>query len=167
VVDTLRSDYGGHGTQLFGELGWRLDGSAGVALEPFASLAWVNLRNRAGTERGGVAALAMAGGSNQVALSTLGLRASTTLDVGARTTARGMLGWRHTAGDRAPQTGMTLGGAGRFVVAGVPLARNAAVLEAGLDITLQSNLTLGLSYAGQVSGSVKEHGLRAMLALEF
>ena len=52
-------------------------------------------------------------------------------------------------------------------MAGVPIAADAAVIEAGADFSLQPNLTLGLSYAGQLGNGVRDHGVKANLLWKF
>ncbi|MGG2400177.1 autotransporter outer membrane beta-barrel domain-containing protein, partial [Pseudomonas sp. SH1-B] len=53
---TLRDDYDTDSLQAFAELGYRIERD-GYWLQPFANIAWVNLRNEASEERGGSAAL--------------------------------------------------------------------------------------------------------------
>jgi fibronectin-binding autotransporter adhesin len=139
-----------------------------VALEPFAGLAYVGLRSEGFVERGGAAALGVHGGSTNAGFSTLGLRASTSLPLGgADLTLRGTLAWRHAFGDVTPQALASLIGGGSFVVAGVPIARNAALIEAGLDLTLGRSTTLGLSYTGQLAQDAQDHAVKGTLAVKF
>lgn len=100
--DSLRADYNAGTTQLFGEFGSRVD-LGRLALEPFANLAYLNLRTGAFTEQGGVAALTAASTSSDAAFTTLGVRASTGFMLGATyATTRGTLGWRHAFGGTTP-----------------------------------------------------------------
>jgi outer membrane autotransporter protein len=57
-------------------------------------------------------------------------------------------------------------GAG-FTVSGVPLARDSALLQAGLDFRIASDATLGLSYTGQLAGDVQDHGITGRLDWRF
>ena len=50
-----------------------------------------------------------------------------------------------------------------FGIAGVPLARNSALIEAGLDFTIAPEATLGFSYAGQLAPSLQDNGIRGRL----
>ncbi len=77
-TDSLKADYKAGTTQAFAELGYRIK-TERAELEPFASLAHVNVASDGFTERGGAAALASSGNSTGVTFSTLGLRASTNL----------------------------------------------------------------------------------------
>ncbi|MDQ0589228.1 autotransporter-associated beta strand repeat-containing protein [Variovorax paradoxus] len=163
-ADSLSADYDSTTTQLFGEAGHRID-AGGVALEPFARLAYVRLRSDAFLERGGLAALYGEGGSADAAFTTLGLRASTQL--GTTTRLRGMLGWRHAFGDTTPTSTHAFAGSIPFTLAGVPLVKNVAVVEAGVDMQLRPNLTLGASYSGQFGNGLKDHGFKASLNWKF
>ena len=117
----------------------------------------------------GPAALAVAAQSTDAAFTTLGLRAQTTLAAGpGETTLRGTLGWRHAYGDVVPTSTMTfLAGGDAFLIAGVPIARNALVLEAGLDVKLKPAATLGVSYSGQYGSGVTDQGMKANLTMKF
>ncbi|PJI52286.1 hypothetical protein CTI14_44885 [Methylobacterium radiotolerans] len=44
---------------------------------------------------------------------------------------------------------MSFDGSQPFTVAGNPLARDAAVMEVGVDLAMSKNATLGLAYSGQ------------------
>ncbi|MCZ0734454.1 autotransporter domain-containing protein [Phreatobacter sp. AB_2022a] len=165
--DLLRARYGARTFQAFGEAGYRID-AFGAAFEPFVSLAHVSLATDAFSETGGAAALTGEGRTTATTFTTLGLRASTSFMLGSvSTTARGTLGWRHSFGAVLPlATNAFAGGAG-FTVAGVPIARDAAVIEAGLDFALSPAATLGVSYAGQIAGSAQQHGFKGSLAVRF
>jgi fibronectin-binding autotransporter adhesin len=164
---TPEAGYSAGTTQVFGELGWRIDAGT-VALEPFANLAHVNLRTGSFTERGSVAGLRGHSESGSTTFTTLGLRASTKLELGGTAaTLRGMVGWRHAFGDVSQTAALAFMGGNAFTVAGVPVAKNAAVVEAGLDFAVKQDLTLGVSYNGQFGNGVKDHGLKANLLWKF
>ena len=151
--------------QVFGEVGHRID-LGSVALEPFAGLAHVQLRSGAFRERGGAAALQGDGDSISSTFATLGVRASAQL--GEKTHLRGMLGWRHAFGDTAPESRHAFAGSFTpFAAAGVPLAKNVAVLEAGVDTELAPDLRLGAAYAGQFGGGLRDHGFKVNLRWKF
>ncbi|MGJ7525134.1 autotransporter domain-containing protein [Variovorax sp. GB1P17] len=164
---TPEASYHAGTTQVFGELGWRMDAGT-VALEPFANLAHVNLRTGGFTERASLAGLSGRSESGSTTFTTLGLRASTKLELGGTAaTLRGMLGWRHAFGDVTPTAALAFMGGNAFTVTGVPVAKNAAVVEAGLDFAIKQDLTLGVSYNGQFGSGVKDHGLKANLLWKF
>ncbi|MBT2324782.1 autotransporter domain-containing protein [Variovorax paradoxus] len=163
-ADSLSADYDSSTTQLFGEAGHRIDAGR-VALEPFARLAYVRLHSDSFVERGGLAALYCEGGSIDATFTTLGLRASTQL--GERTRLRGMLGWRHAFGDTTPTSTHAFAGSIPFTLEGVPLAKNVAVVEAGVETQLRPNLSLGASYSGQFGNGLEDHGFKVNLSWAF
>ncbi|WID97511.1 autotransporter domain-containing protein [Bosea vestrisii] len=170
--DTLRADYDAGTAQAFGELGYRIDlgqtAVGQVALEPFAGLAYVVLRSDGFAERGGAAALSSGSDDTSLGYATLGLRAATTTRLaGLDLTLRGGLGWRHAFGDVDPKTTLAFSGSAPFAIAGLPIARNAALVEAGLDVALGANVTLGASYTAQLAEDSQDHAFKANLAVRF
>lgn len=163
-ADSVSASYDSTTSQLFGEVGHRIDAGT-VALEPFAGLAHVRVKSDAFFERGGLAALYGDGGSVDATFSTLGVRASTQLS--ERTRVRGLLGWRHAFGETTPTSTHAFGGSLPFTLAGVPLAKNVAVLEAGVETQLRPNLSLGASYSGQFGDGLKDHGFKVNLNWAF
>jgi uncharacterized protein with beta-barrel porin domain len=51
--------------------------------------------------------------------------------------------------------------------AGVPLAREAALVEAGFDTLIASQTTVGISYSGQLGERVRDHSVRGDLRIRF
>ncbi|WP_418120575.1 autotransporter outer membrane beta-barrel domain-containing protein [Variovorax sp. 350MFTsu5.1] len=74
-------------------------------------------------------------GSVESTFSALGVRASTQLGYNIR--LRGMLGWRRALGDTTPTSTHAFAGSVPFTISGVPLAKNVAVLEAGVETRLR------------------------------
>lgn len=165
--DTLRADYDAGTAQVFGEVGYRIDVDQ-IAFEPFAGLAYVVLHSDGFRERGGAAALS--GGSDDTSLgyTTLGLRAATTTRLaGMDLTLRGGLGWRHAFGDVDPKTTLAFAAGNPFSIAGLPIARNAALVEAGLDLGFGPNISLGASYTGQIAEDAQDHAFKGVLSVRF
>lgn len=146
----LKADYSASTGQVFTDVGYAIPLNDRVTLEPFFGADFSDLRTRGFSESGGDAALSGKSSTSNVGTTTLGLRAQTTFDV--KDTAarlRGMLGWRHAYGDVNPEATMSFDGSQPFTVAGNPLARDAAVMEVGVDVAMSKNATLGLAYSGQ------------------
>ncbi len=78
-----------------------------------------------------------------------------------------MAGWRHAFGDIVPLTTQAFFGSDSFTVAGVPIAEDAAVLEAGLDVLVGASTTLGVAYTGQFGDGVTQNGFNATLKVSF
>ncbi|CEJ10039.1 Extracellular serine protease precursor [bacterium YEK0313] len=165
--DGPKGQYRAATAQVFGELAYGF-GAGGARFEPFANLAHVNLHTAGFSEGRGAAALTGTSSATGATFATLGLRASATFDLGAASlTAKGMLGWRHVLGDATPLSTMRLAGSDAFTIAGVPIARNAAVIEAGLDYGIMPNATLGISYGGQFGSGALDQSLRANFNMKF
>ncbi|WP_371835734.1 autotransporter domain-containing protein [Ochrobactrum sp. C6C9] len=96
------------------------------------------------------------------------IRASTGFDLGTiPTTARADLGWRHAAGDTDPISTASFVGSNAFTVAGAPIAKDTAIIEAGLDFELSKDATLGVSYSGQFGSGAQRNGFNASLKVSF
>ncbi|MFE0017758.1 autotransporter domain-containing protein [Mesorhizobium sp. NPDC059054] len=166
-ADSASSERDAGTFQAFGELGYRIDTPV-AAFEPFANLAYVNLRTDGFTETGGAAALTGQGETTDSTFTTLGLRASTAFPLGAtNATVRGMLGWRHAYGAVAPASTHAFATGDAFTISGVPIARDSALVEAGLDLDLTDSATLGIAYQGQFGSGVEQNGLTARFAVRF
>lgn len=165
--DSAGAGYHAGTLQVFGELGYGINAGA-VRFEPFASLAHVRLRTDGFSERGGAAALSGRSENTDVTFSTLGLRAEYRLSASAtKATLRAALGWRHAFGDTTPVARQGFSAGDAFAMAGVPIAKDSAIVEAGVDLSLTSNATFGFSYSGQLAGSSRDHGVKANLAIRF
>lgn len=162
-----RASYRAGTLQAFGELGYGIELDS-VRLEPFVNLAHVRLHTDDYRESGSAAALSGRSDNTDVTFTTLGLRAEHELSVGAtQATLRGALGWRHAFGDTTPQAHHGFSAGQAFTVAGVPIAKDSAVVEAGVDLKFAPGATFGLSYAGQLAGSARDHGVKANLTIRF
>ncbi|MDR6871360.1 outer membrane autotransporter protein [Bosea sp. BE125] len=163
----LRAGYDAGTAQIFGEVGYRVDVGK-LAFEPFAGLAYVNLHSSGFSETGGAAALTARGDDTSLGYSTLGLRASSSFALqGMDLTLRGGLAWRHAFGDVDPTTTLAFSGSSAFSIAGIPIARDAAIVEAGLDLAIGKSATLGLAYTGQLAQDTQDHAFKGVLAVRF
>lgn len=167
-AENLSADYSAGTTQAFGELAYKFKAGQS-AFEPFANLAYVNLSTDGFTEQGGAAALTAQSGDAGVTYTTLGLRASTVfaLGNGMTATARGTIGWVHAFGDTTPITTFAFSGGSAFDIAGVPIASDAALLEAGLDLNLTPTAKIGINYGGQLSSGATDQTLGGALTVSF
>jgi outer membrane autotransporter protein len=155
---TLRASYRAGATQVFTELGYTLAAGGGLALEPYAGLAWAGLHSRAFQESGGSAALSGTRQATHTTTTTVGLRARQALELG---TVQGSVtagaGWRRAFGDLRPTSTLAFDTGSAFTVTGAPIARNAALLEAGLQAQTGRNATVALDYAGQLGAGNRDH----------
>ena len=143
----------------------------GVAVEPFAGLAWVHLQTDDFTEKGGAAALTASSSSSDVGYTTLGLRLATNwvLQNGMVLMPRASLAWQYGFGDLTPTAALAFADATamNFTVAGAPIAKNAALIDAGVDLRISSRARLGLSYFGQLSEDAQESAVRGNFTWSF
>ncbi|MEJ0011046.1 MAG: autotransporter domain-containing protein [Bauldia sp.] len=168
VTDRLTGNYNAGTAQVFGELGYGMRAGK-VALEPFANLAYVSLHADGFTEKGGPAALTGAGAVSDATFTALGLRASTGFTIaGVNATAEGMLGWRHVFGDAFALSTMRFAeGGDAFSIGGAPVARDAAVAEAGLNFAITPAATLGVSLSGQFGPGFSDQSANADFNVKF
>jgi outer membrane autotransporter protein len=167
LVNSLKDDYHGGSFQAFGELAYGADIN-GMRVEPFANVAHVRLRTDGSGEQGGVTALQTDKSTNNVTFSTLGLRGEHTFDLrSTKATLIGSVGWRHAMGDITPTATQRFATGNAFTVSGVPIARNSAVIETGLDVAVSDNATLNVSYMGQLASGARDHGVRGNLSVRF
>ncbi|KAB2697611.1 autotransporter domain-containing protein [Ochrobactrum sp. Kaboul] len=166
--DNLNADYDAGTFQIFGELGYKVRLPKAV-IEPYANLSYVRLRTDGFDEDGQTAAaLSMNSDTMSTTFSTLGVRASTGFNLGTiPTTARAYLGWRHAAGDTDSVSTASFVGSSAFTVAGAPIAKDTAIIEAGLDFELSKDATLGVSYSGQFGSGAQRNGFNAALKVSF
>ncbi len=170
-VDSASTRYDARTAQVFGEVGYGIALGA-VAAEPFAGLAWVHLSTDGFNETGGSGSAALAGlhGSDDVGYSTLGARAAGNylLPNGAVLIPRASVAWQHAFGDVTPSAALAFAGtAAAFTIAGVPLAEDAALVEAGFDLPITPQATVGVSYVGQLAESAQDHSIRGNLLVRF
>ncbi|WP_280822663.1 autotransporter outer membrane beta-barrel domain-containing protein [Pseudaminobacter soli (ex Li et al. 2025)] len=167
IAESLAVGYHAGTLQAFGEVGYGIETGA-ARFEPFANLAHVRLHTNGFTENGGVAALSGCSDTTDTTFTTLGLHAEHKLGFGTvDATLRGVLGWRHAFGDTTPTATQAFSAGDAFTIAGVPIAKDSAVIEAGLDLKLTPEASFGLSYIGQFASGARENGFKANLAVRF
>ncbi|PDT79460.1 hypothetical protein CO675_04345 [Bradyrhizobium sp. C9] len=54
-----------------------------------------------------------------------------------------------------------------FTVKGVPLARNAALVEGGLDLRITAQASFGIPYVGQLADRVQDHSVKGNFSRKF
>lgn len=166
-ADRLSARYDAGTAQVFSELGYRMQ-TGPVTLEPFARLAYVNLHIDGYNEQGNAAALSGESENADMAFSTLGVRASSGFGVGKLDLAAGgSLGWRHVYGNPRSTVTQAFSGGTPFSIAGLPIARDGVVLEAGVGAAVLRNLSVGVYYTGQFGNGSSEQGVMGNLTWKF
>lgn len=167
-MDSATSHYGADEGQLFGELGYGTSFGR-IAAEAFGGLAGVTLHSDSFTETGGVAALNGAADNDTVGYATLGARAATTFDWGGMAlTPRVSAAWQHAFGDITPTAALSFQTIGSgFTIAGVPIARDAALVDAGADLALNHHASIGIAYVGQLAGRDQDNSVNGTFRWKF
>ncbi|WP_375453785.1 autotransporter domain-containing protein [uncultured Methylobacterium sp.] len=185
--DTPSARTGGSTIQGFGELGYRFFLGGGASppirkdaapvpvttlsyIEPFVGGAIIAIGRDRFAETGGAAALTGFARDYDLGTATAGMRAQTSLDLGfaAPVSAHGLLGYRRAFGDVVPTALLAFGANGpSFLTAGIPIDRDALVAEAGLDLRVSANATLGIAYTGQVGNRAEDHAVKGNFTYRF
>lgn len=163
----LNASYDAETTQVFGDISYAVPFGTG-SVEPFANLAHVRLKTDGFSETGGIAALSAESEKSNVTFSTLGVRVAT-VDLLGQTgvSAKASAGWRHAFNDRLPVVGFAFSGSDTFSIAGVPVSKDAAVLDIGIDAALSEAAVVSLGYAGQIGDRGVDNGVKASFAFRF
>lgn len=157
---SLKADYDARTIQLFGELGYSIALSERNRVEPYMGVTWLSHHTDGFSESGGQAALKAKAHTDNMTLSTVGVRATTALELESTTLMlRGGLGWRHAFGDRQPKASLSFiqGSGTSFGIVGAPIAKNTAVFDLGAQVQVGRTTSLGLSYEAQAGGGFTEH----------
>jgi len=167
--DRPKGSYDASTQQAFAEVGYNL-GRANYTIEPFASLGYQRYQRDSFTEKGGAAALKVYEQEQSNFNSTFGLRLAqvNTLDNGMQLTPRFSAGWKHTYGEVESHTRQKLVAGGKaYDVEGALLDRNSLKLDAGLDLSVAKNHTLGVGLTGEVGTDSRNHGMTGQWRMAF
>jgi len=168
-TDKASAHFHGNVGQVFGEVGYGMT-LGSVALEPLAGLAYVNVRDDSFAESGGLAALSASSAAQSTSYSTLGMRAATAIPLSNGTVLipRGSLQWQYAFGDVTPVTALAFQSTGTsFTVAGIPIARNTALIEGGFDWRFSPQAKLGAFYQGQLASNAQSHAFKGAFTWDF
>jgi autotransporter-associated beta strand protein len=166
VTEAVAAEYDGSSRQLFGELAYATD-FVGGSLEPFVEVAGVWAKTDAFTETGGTLGLSVAEQDRNVTFATVGARFSGAYDTGGAVIRPQLsLAWRRAGGD-IEGTSTAAFGTSSFTVTGASLAKDTALIDAGVGFDITSAVTGSLSYSGAVSSDAKDHAVRAGLFVRF
>ncbi|MBW6421034.1 autotransporter domain-containing protein [Rhizobium sp. XQZ8] len=165
--DRLKANYDSTTAQAFGDVEWRMR-AGDVELSPFANLAYVYLDTDGFGEKGGAAALAGRSGRDDVTFATLGLRWAAEVPGEIPLTLSGMLGWRRAIGDLTPSSTLAfVSGGSPFMIEGLTVPRDTAVVEAGVTAQISKTARLKLSYSGEFASQMAAHAIKANLTVDF
>ncbi len=164
---TLKGDYDAGSLSSFAEVGYTIK-TAPANFEPFASLSYSRVKTDGFSETGGSAALTVDEQQMNTTFTTIGLRTSKDIKLlGTAAALRGTAGWVHAFGDVDPISTARFATGDSFTVSGTPIDKDAALLEAGLDLNLTPASTFSLGYNGQIGKNAYEHGANAKFRVQF
>ncbi|KZL13464.1 autotransporter domain-containing protein [Pseudovibrio sp. Ad26] len=166
--ETLSSDQFAGSVQVFGELGYTLESTYGN-LQPFAGVAYAYLSGPGFNETGGAAALKANGQSNSLTFLTLGTRGEFDLSnyLYGDTSFVGLAAWQYSSADTLDYTQSFIDSGNPFTVASVPIARNVALIETGLQSNLSDHIQLNINYYGLLADQAVDHGANARLFVQY
>lgn len=170
--EQFKSRYDAQSHTLFSELGYQL-GSAGFSAEPFIGLGYQRYHRDSFKERGGLAALNVGSQTQQNLNSTAGLRLATAYRFDNQVSLKPHLSarWKHLYGAVDSQVRQsyrhTPGLIDDFTIIGTSLDRDSLELQAGLDLALSAQHTVGLSYSGQAGTQSRNQGLMGQWTMSF
>lgn len=167
--DRLKGNYDANTQQAFAELAVNI-GRHNASLEPFASVGYQRYQRNSYRENGGDAALKVFGQTRDNLSSTFGLRTAkiNRLNNGMTLTPRFSAGWKHTFGEIENDTRQQLvKGGKRFEIAGAALDRNSLSVDAGLDLGLSANHTVGVGLTGEMATDSRTHGVMGQWRMAF
>ena len=78
------------------------------------------------------------------------------------------LAWQHAFGTVTPTAALAFRSTGAgFGIWGVPIARDAALVEAGGDLHLNLQTKLGIFYVGQLAANAQDHSVMGNFTWRF
>ncbi len=153
-------------TQVFAEIGHDFVVSD-VDLQPFATLAWVRLDQDGFSNSAGTGTQSYLGRTTDIAFSDLGLLANWhPAGRDSSLTVNGTLGWEHALGAVTPHSVLLSYGA-MVSTPGLSISRDAALIGAGLGVSLWPGWHLALRYDGVISPNLTDQIFSAFVSRRF
>lgn len=168
--DYLKASYEAHSVNGFAETAYAF-GDKDSKAEPFANLSYGYVNVPGFTEKGGAAALTAKESNDTLGTTTLGVRVRQVLPfletAKNKAAIQASAGWLHTIGDVSPDSTLRFAGGSSFKTQAAPLARDAAVLGAGVDYLIGQQITLGIAYTGQIGEHADTQAVRGNVSWRF
>jgi uncharacterized protein with beta-barrel porin domain len=166
--ERLQADYNSHTFQAFAETGYRFE-NAFAALEPFAGLSHIAVLSDGFTEKGGIAAVTSPSQTQNVTYTSLGLRVEKEFKLDS---TKGKLhsyaSWQHAFGDTTTSLEQAfVSGGNPFTIHGAPIAEDALVVGAGLELQVSNQVSIGFNYGGQFADGNSENTVSGRLNARF
>jgi outer membrane autotransporter protein len=162
--EQLKGKYTAQSQTVFSELAYQL-GTEDVHVEPFAGLGYQRYHRDSFKETGGLTALNVGSQTQQNLSSTFGLRLATVYRFDNRMSLTPHLsaGWKHLYGEVDSRVRQSSRAAPEFIdsftIQGTSLDRNSLDAQAGLDLALSTQHTVGLTYSAHAGSHSQSQGL--------
>lgn len=156
-------------TQGFVDLGYQLKTSHHFAAEPFVDFAYVNQSMNSFDETGGAAALHVYNDDAGIAYTSAGLHLAKAVTYrGVTVVPEATVAYQHSFGTVTPTMHQSfLFGSPIFTAAGIPLTRDAAVVNAGFSTAINRRVNVSLSYNGQYGSNFTQSGVDGEIRVSF
>ncbi|MDY7536237.1 autotransporter outer membrane beta-barrel domain-containing protein [Pseudomonas sp. Bout1] len=166
--------YTAHSQNAFTELGYQLD-KGGFSVEPFAGLGYQRYHRDRYTEKGRFTALNVGAQTQGNFSSTFGLRVASAFELDNWMTLKPHLstGWKHLYGDVSSTVRQSLAWVKRpgfnsdFTLQGTSLGRDSLAVQAGVDLALSAQHTVGLAYSAEAGSHSRNQGVKGQWTLAF
>ncbi|MFT4059683.1 MAG: autotransporter domain-containing protein [Legionella sp.] len=170
VFDSLHSRNQLPTRQVFGELGYDFYANRYHRVEPIAQLAYIDVRSNSFHEYGGISALNGFSVSDKMVYSTFGVRFNGLLWQTNQFVwqTRGLIGWQHAYDAINPTSLFAFSGSNPFAITGVPIARDAALIDTGIDMSTHNDrLHFIVGYLAQIGGKTQDNGVQGTVNWRF
>lgn len=166
--DNLNAKYNSHTTQLFSEVAYTARRDS-VQVEPFANLAYVNVKTGNINEQGGASALSGSRQNNDALLSVTGIRAGSAWEVASTTriSLNGELGWQHQYRGTTAGTTLKFNHSNNFNVHSAPVQRDAAIAKVHTRVDLNKDSSLSLGYEALLANGYRDNAVNARFNWRF
>lgn len=169
LEQNLHADYSADVAQLFSEAGYAFKLNDSHQLEPFINLTVENQHISRFQEHGGEAALHASSSNDTRTGSTLGLKTSSLFALENKNiTVSALFGWRHGWGDLDLTRSMSFSdNTSNFTIAGVPLAKDTALVGLQTHIAYQANTHFTFGYSGDFGKNTQDQNIYAKVNWSF
>lgn len=99
--------------------------------------------------------------------STVGVKTLHHFEIGAPVTLNVEAGWQHALGERTVESDLAFADGEAFTIRGVPLAKDAALVDVRLEWRLSERTALGVGYNGASADQGRSQAARVMFSSQF
>ena len=150
LAGKMRGEMNGWQYQIFGEASTDIIADSKQTISPYVSLAHVGVDLGGLHETGGIGALDVKDSIDDVTFATLGVRGEVKLETEMNAFFTGGFGYTHAFGETdGAKRNAFAGTVASFQASGASVAKNAAILDAGLTFEIAEQNTISLSYRGE------------------